>query len=115
MMTTTPIPLKLMADYDYYPLWQMNEVGNLDPDQLSLSTILKKHLKNWAEWYDETLTVDDPTSSGFKNWRDSLLFEEEGKFLWRQLQEELGTEYEVFYFSQLKGRILDLSEMRKVA
>ncbi len=112
---TTPIPIKLMADYHCYPLWQMNEAGNLDPDQLPLSTILKKHLKNWTEWYDDTLVTDDPLSSGFKNLRDSVLFEEEGKFLWQQLQRELDEEYEVFYFSHLKGRMVDLKELKKAA
>lgn len=97
-----------MADYQCYPLWNVEEVGNIDPNKLPISTVLKKHLNSWAECYDETLVIDDPKLSGFKNDKEALAFEEQGRFLWQQLQKELGNQYEIFYFSHLTSQLKKL-------
>jgi len=103
--------IKLMADYQCYPLWHVEEVGNIDPNKLPISTVLKKHLNSWAECYDETLVIEDPKLSGFKNDKEALAFEEQGQFLWQQLQKELGNKYEIFYFSHLTAQLLKREEV----
>jgi hypothetical protein len=106
--------IKLMADYHSYPLWDMEEVGNIDPNELPLSTVLKKHLQSWAECYDETLVIEEPRLSGFKNELETLAFEEQGKFLWQQIQKELGKTYEIFYFSHWTSKLLKREDVEQV-
>jgi hypothetical protein len=112
MMSTQKI--KLMADYQCYPLWNVEEVGNIDPNKLPISTVLKKHLNSWAECYDETLVIEEPKLSGFNNEKEALAFEEQGRFLWQQLQKELGNQYEIFYFSHLASQLLKTEKVGKL-
>jgi len=94
--------IKLMADYECFPLWKCDPVGtaNLDPDTLPLSAETKKRLRNWAEWYDSTLNPDDPASSRFASKEDEQAFEEEGRSLYKILLKELNSTYNVAYFSE---------------
>lgn len=103
-----PKHIKLMADYDCYPLWSMapDHVGNINPETLPLSPEIKLRLQQWAKAYDETLNRDDPASSGFKSEDDAVAFEEEGMRLWQRLCQELGPEYEVAYFSESSQQLL---------
>lgn len=91
--------LKLMADYQCYPLWlnSDDEVGNIDPNILPISNILKDELNIWSDKYDETLNLDDPLNSGFVNPEEETAFKEKGKHLRELLQMELGSDYEVIY------------------
>ncbi len=103
--------IKLMADYQCYPLWDIEKVGNIDPDKLPISIVLKKYLNLWAECYDENLVLEEPRLSGFKNEIEALAFEAQGQFLWRQLQKELGNTYKVFYFNHLTSQLLEKDEI----
>lgn len=38
--------IKLMADYDCYPVWDMDEIGEIDPSELPLSKETIKRLMN---------------------------------------------------------------------
>lgn len=90
--------LKLMADYDCWPLWEAGkEVGNVNPEELPLSDELKSRLQAWAEQYDQTLNRLDLASSGFVDLRTRKHFENEGALLCKQLQAELGDAFEVEY------------------
>jgi len=93
--------IKLMADYQCYPLWvnSSNEVGNIDPDTLPISDFLKKELNDWSEEYDATLDLDDPANSGFKNLEDEVNFKKKGSYLQEELQKELGNDFEITYQS----------------
>jgi hypothetical protein len=104
--------IKLMADYQCYPLWDIEKVGNIDPNKLPISAVLKKHLNIWAECYDEI--IEEPRLSGFKNEMEALAFEAQGQFLWRLLQKELGDTYEVFYFSHLTSQLLEKNEIEEL-
>ena len=106
--------IKLMADYQCYPLWDIDKVGNIDPNKLPISAVLKKHLNIWAECYDEILVLEEPKLSGFKNKMEALAFEAQGQFLWRQLQKELGDTYKVFYFSHLTSQLLEKGEIEEL-
>ena len=106
--------IKLMADYQCYPLWDVENVGNIDPNKLPISAVLKKYLNLWAECYDEILVLEEPRLSAFKNEMEALAFEAQGQFLWRHLQKELGDTYKIFYFSHLTSQLLEKDEIEEL-
>ena len=101
--------IKLMVDYNCWPLWEYEDkdlVDNLHPSELSLSSEIKERLLNWQNIYDGIMNWDDPASSDFASEAEKMAFEKEGINLWQVLQKELGNEYEVVYFSGIKCRVL---------
>ena len=98
--------IKLMTDYNYYPLWDMDDVGDIEPWELPLSEETIERLLNWQKIYDGIIDWDDPASAGFASEQEEIAFEREGVNLWQQLQKELGDEYEIVYFSQLLHRVV---------
>ncbi|MGS4820179.1 hypothetical protein ACN4GA_14285 [Raoultella terrigena] len=93
--------IKLMADYQCHPLWGVTpeELGDISPEKLPISSGLKSSLEEWAKRYDAILNIDDPASSGFKNKEEEKLFIDDGYKLSQRLREELGNEYEIIYHS----------------
>jgi hypothetical protein len=89
--------IKLMADYQCFPLWEASSgaVGNIDPQDLPVSPTLKQRLMTWAAKYDATLDMNDPASSGFESEQAASEFRQEGEALAQRLQEELGAAYVV--------------------
>jgi hypothetical protein len=99
--------IKLMADYNYSPLWDMDEPDNLDPAQLPLKAETIVQLKNWANHHNSIVNWDDPDASGFPNTQDAQAFEQEGYRLWQELQQQLKSDYQVFYFSEQQRQLLE--------
>lgn len=93
--------LKLMPDYDCYPLWVRDDAGleNIDPNSLNISTNLKKSLEIWKKKYDSTFVRGNPIESGFKSKDDEKIFYEEGKKIYYELSKELGFSYKVYYLT----------------
>lgn len=91
--------LKLMADYQSFPLWESSPgaFGNIDPASLPISAELISRLSEWAEKYDKTLDLDDPMNSGFSSEQVEHAFFEEGRGICHALQSELGEDYKVSY------------------
>ena len=89
--------LKLMADYQCYPLWGASpgEVGDIDPNSLPLSISLRDQLMDWADVYDKTLNWEDPATSGFASVDAADEFKAQGMRLVDRLREELGPEFGV--------------------
>lgn len=89
--------IKVMADYQCYPLWDMapGMYGDIDPASLPISTELKHQLIDWAREFDATLNMEDPASSGFESEEAAAAFKERGLQLARRLQLELGANAEV--------------------
>ncbi|WP_343547503.1 hypothetical protein [Ralstonia sp.] len=87
--------IKLMADYQCFPLWEASPgvVGNIDPESLPISSQLQQRLMAWAAKFDATLDAGDPASSGFDSEQAANEFQREGEALARQLQHELGDTY----------------------
>ena len=111
------IKIKLMADYGCNPLWwaDADKVGNIDPEKLPLLQKTIDRLHNWAKAYNATLNWSDPASSlGFPSIEADAAFEEEGISLWKQLQKELAPNYEVVYFSDRLGKIVNHSNELEV-
>lgn len=100
--------IKLMADYGCYPLWWVSseKIGDIDPETLPLSQQTINRLEKWAEMYDAKLNEDEPTLSSFSSNEEQASFEEEGINLWKQLKQELESNYEVVYFSEKLRRII---------
>lgn len=98
--------LRLMSDYNCYPLWEIRPSGarNVSPQEIPISDRLRQELLTWADQYDATLNREDPVSSGFVSQEAEEAFEEEGLRLWKALREELGESAEVSYFSQLNQK-----------
>ena len=106
--------IKLMADYECYPLWWAgsDKVGDIDPETMPLSGETVSRLEKWADIYDAKLNWEDPNSSGFPTLEAKAAFEQEGISLWKQLQKELAPNYEVIYFSeQLRQVVNNISEL----
>ncbi|MCE2719808.1 MAG: hypothetical protein ACK57R_21535 [Dolichospermum sp.] len=106
--------IKLMADYECYPLWwaSYDKAGDIDPETMPLSKETISRLEKWADIYDAKLNWEDPNSSGFPSLEAKAAFEAEGISLWKQLQKELAPNYEVFYFSEtLRKVVSDINEL----
>ena len=97
--------IRLMADYNCFPLWDIGETGpmNLDPGELPLSEGLVGDLMEWARMYDQTLDRSDPLNSDFANDGDSTRFADEGRRLAQRLARELGSSWSIYYFDQETG------------
>ncbi|HEC1651981.1 TPA: hypothetical protein R1156_003968 [Yersinia enterocolitica] len=91
--------IKLMADYQCHPLWDVSpeDYRDISPEELPISSELKYRLREWAERYDAILNINDPASSGFESKEEEKQFIEDGHKLVRLLQEELGDSYNITY------------------
>jgi len=101
--------LKLMADYGCWPLWAMapDEPRNIDPAELPISESLRESLYAWAQTYDATLNEDYPPDSGFPSEDAEQEFDRQGRELRARLQEELGDQATVRYFSVVTNDFVD--------
>lgn len=108
------IKIKLMTDYFCHPIWGLDRdnIGDIDPQTLPLSSETIKRLHKWKETYNAILNRADPATSGFATRQQEEAFEEEGISLWYQLRQELPSNYEVWYFSdRLQQEIADPSQL----
>ena len=80
--------LKLMPDYDYFPLWISDNNGlyNVNPDALDIPNELKTSLHSWSDSYDKTLNIEEPLFSGFSSQESEENFDLKGKRLWHELK-----------------------------
>lgn len=83
--------IRLMADYQCFPLWDVSpgSCGDIDPDELPISQKLKSDLMSWALKYDGTLDAEYPPHSKFPSDADEAEFNEEGRCLLVRLRGEL--------------------------
>lgn len=105
-MYMTQRKLKIMADYQCFPLWGSfdDNDGNIDPATLPITDKLQFLLSKWQAAYDGILNIDDPMQSGFKTHQDEIAFEEQGLLIWQLLAVQMGELYTVSYFSELKNK-----------
>lgn len=100
--------IKLMADYECYPLWEefSDGVDNIAPSSLPISEHLAKKVGAWGDVYEKTLNHDDPASSSFSSQEAMTMFETEGRKLHNELKLELGSQFTVAYFSTLSNSLI---------
>lgn len=107
MGTSTPLPIKVMADYGYHPLWWDSEhpmwsawggqIGDIDPVSLGVTPNLATELQVWADKFDAMLNWEDPGSTSVSPEVDAL-FDAEGRLLTKRLAQELGGKAFVRYW-----------------
>ena len=104
-MDTDRDTIRMMADYDCYPIWRREHGGtvNVDPATLPINRELAESLMYWAEEYDRTLNRSDPISSGFADPVAENEFYARGEMLARRLASELGDTRQVAYFDARLG------------
>ncbi|QNN21739.1 hypothetical protein HED60_05460 [Planctomycetales bacterium ZRK34] len=99
--------IKLMAEYGGEAVWWMgHRVGPTDLQDIPISDELRYDIKRWARSYADTLDDNDPAASDFDNDETRVIFDSEGSILWKHLQEELGSEWEVHYYSERQQELL---------
>ena len=88
-----------MPDYDCHPLWHHGgeQVGNIDPNTLRLSSSLVQKLAVWKEEYDQTLNSINPAESGFPGKEAEVKFVATGYELALELKTELKHTYIAYY------------------
>ena len=89
-----------MADYQCHPLWEVDPgvYGDISPDSLPLPTSLREELNAWAQQYDSTLDINDPSNAGFESQKAADSFIATGYSLLTRLRQELGSDYQVTAF-----------------
>jgi hypothetical protein len=99
--------LKLMADYDCFPLWKTSngEVENIAPNSLNISEELIKSLYRWAAAYDATLNQDYPPNSSFATEEELNPFEKEGRKIFNELKYQLKNRFEYSFYSQKESKL----------
>lgn len=92
--------IKLMADYQCWPLWHHGgtQVGNIDPRRLELSRALVADLQRWSEVYESHLNPGDPASISWTK-EEEAEFEGIGRKLCLRLAAEVRGRFEVVYSS----------------
>ncbi|WP_281649187.1 hypothetical protein [Parendozoicomonas sp. Alg238-R29] len=98
--------LKLLPDYGCYALWDIDNLGNINPSELAISDALKKRISRWEDAYDSTLNNSDPSQSGFSNIDDEEAFDLEGRAILGELKLELEPDYEISYFSIVENKLI---------
>jgi hypothetical protein len=97
--------LRLIADWDMV-LQELDSDGcpgqAIDPRDLSLSTETCDALSEWYSAYAE-MNSEGKDSSDTK---DVDIFDQRGRELWRTVQSELSSDYQVSYYSELLGRVI---------
>ena len=91
--------IKLMADYQCYPLLNVSagESGDIESSELPISKELQQRLLKWVAIYNETLDQDYPPNSGFKTQELERKFKLDGESLAECLKAELGSGFSVAF------------------
>ena len=111
-MDESRVVIKVMADYESYPLWMESSSGvrNIAPEDLPLSDALVNDFRTWASKFDETLNRKDPLQSGFTSSIQSNDFALYGLKLSQRLAAELGEDYRVRYRDHRSGAISNVEK-----
>ncbi len=81
--------LRLMADYECYPLWDAAAAAtNVDPASLDIPHDLAAALAAWGDEYTVTLNRSDPAASGFTDERAAQTWLKTGAELAARLRAE---------------------------
>lgn len=91
--------IKLMPDYHCWPLWHHggDQIGNIDPREIGISSGLADDLERWADVYESHLNWSDPASTKWTK-EEEAQFDLEGRQLCRRLAAEAGDRFSFFYF-----------------
>lgn len=100
-----PRKIKLYAEYGCWPIWGVNEIYNSPPEKLPLCQETIARLNAWQDAYNSAYNSDYSDEwGGFSSQEAYMCWKREGLKLWKQMQQELGQEYEVYYGTYHNGR-----------
>lgn len=90
--------IRLMADYQCWPLWHCRsvQVGNIDPREVGVSMALAKDLSRWVETFESHMDLSDPASTKWTP-EEIAQFDSEGRELSRRLVAEIGDRFDILY------------------
>ncbi|MBF2049792.1 MAG: hypothetical protein IGS54_20900 [Elainella sp. C42_A2020_010] len=105
--------IKLDVDWFGWPTWDLDSVGDFDPAELPISQEALNRLRAWQLAFDANFNHDYPPDSGFSSEEAREEWYREGIKIWLQLQQELGSDHEVYYsFTHNgKGQLFKLDEL----
>lgn len=88
-----------MPDYGCWPLWHHcgDQIGNIDPREIGISSGLADDLERWADVYESHLNWSDPASTKWTQ-EEEVQFDSQGRQLCRRLAAEAGSRFSFFYF-----------------
>jgi hypothetical protein len=95
--------LKLMWDYDAFPLWEVDDEEPWGDDAFPISGQLRKDLQAWSDQWTAAMFADGgPTVPGWTPPRGDTFrpWDEKGRQLLRRVREELGPNFIVGYFNE---------------
>ena len=86
----------LSPEYECFPLWAPTfaDAGNISPDDLKISSALRKEILRWDAIHQLTYNRDDPPNSHPMR-IDQAEFDRRGIRIVERLREELGSDFEV--------------------
>lgn len=96
--------IKLDVDWFGCPTWDLDSVGDFNPAELPVSQEILSRLSAWQLAFDANFNHDYPPNSGFPSNKARAKWYQEGVKIWLQLQQELGSNHEVYYSFAYKGK-----------
>lgn len=93
--------LKLMPEYECYPIWISDNGGifkNIPPSNLNISEDLLNKITYWDKIYEDAYNRLNPIASGIKE-EQLILFKKQGMEIYVQLLLEL-PDHEIIYVYQ---------------
>ncbi|WNZ24528.1 hypothetical protein HJG54_17825 [Leptolyngbya sp. NK1-12] len=95
----------MYAEYGCWPIWGIDEIYNGPPEKFPLRQETIARLNAWQDAYNTAYNSDYPDEwGGFPSQEAHLDWRREGLKLWKQMQQELGAEHDVYYSAYFDGR-----------
>jgi hypothetical protein len=96
--------IKLDVDWFGWPTWDLKHGGDFDPAELPVSREILNRLSAWQSAFNATFNYEYPPDSAFSSDEARAEWYQEGIEIWLQLQQELGSNYEVYYSFSYAGK-----------
>ncbi|WNZ24533.1 hypothetical protein HJG54_17860 [Leptolyngbya sp. NK1-12] len=98
--------IKLGMDWFSWPVWNVDDSGDVNPNKLPISQKLMSDLIAWQKAYNANFNRDCPHESDFPSEKAANSWYKEGIMLWMRMVDELSPylEYEVFYPFDYQGK-----------
>lgn len=98
--------LRMMLEYQAYPLWIVHEDGleNIEAHSVDILSALADSIEAWGDHFEATYLADDPGSSDFSSTEEEKAFLDEGIRLFEALKSECSGKYAVEYHTYFGDR-----------
>jgi hypothetical protein len=109
--------LSIRTEYGAWPIWDIDDFGYIDPNQLPLEPETISQLLAWQAKLDDTFDQECPSNSGFSSDEDREAWRLEGIRLWQKIKKELEPPYKIYYYLYCKNKkhfLSNLGELEEV-